>query len=84
VRHETTNFHNLQLTLHLVVVAVLFEPQFEVINLGGLKYFRVRRRIRTFGGIHSPGHELHGHAPQFSSSAHDRGCAPMLSVIQEL
>ena len=36
---EPTNFHNLQLTLHLVVVAVLFEPLFEVVNFGGLKYF---------------------------------------------
>jgi len=36
---QPTNFHDLQLTLHLVVVAVLFELLFEVINLGGLRCF---------------------------------------------
>lgn len=35
---ESTNFHDLQFTLHLVVVAVLFEPLLEVVDLGGLKY----------------------------------------------
>ena len=34
-----TNFHDLQLTLHLVVVAVLFELLFEVINFSGLRCF---------------------------------------------
>jgi len=36
---KPTNFHDLQLTLHLVIVAVLFEFLFEVINLGGLQGF---------------------------------------------
>ena len=34
---KSTDFHNLQLTFHFVVVAVLFEPLFEVVDLGGLK-----------------------------------------------
>ena len=34
---KSTNFHYLQLTLHLVIVAILLEPLFEVVNLGGLE-----------------------------------------------
>lgn len=36
---KPTNFHNLQLTLHLVVIAVLFELLLEVIDLSGLQCF---------------------------------------------
>jgi hypothetical protein len=36
---KPTNFHNLQLTLHFVIIAVLFEPLLEVIDIGGLQCF---------------------------------------------
>lgn len=36
---KPTNFHDLQLTFHLVIVTVLFKLLFEVTNLGGLQRF---------------------------------------------
>ena len=36
---KPTNLHDLQLTLHFIVIAVLFDPLLEMINLGGLQHF---------------------------------------------
>jgi len=44
---KTTNFHDLQLALHLIVVAVLFELLFEVIDLGGLQRFVSGGTLKT-------------------------------------
>jgi len=67
--HRPTNFHDLQLTLHFVVVAVLFEFLFEVINLGGLQCFALGNISKTLEDVCSPGPEPRGHNRRFSSSA---------------
>jgi hypothetical protein len=69
---KPTNFHDLQLTLHLVIVAVLFELLFEAVDLGGLQYFASGLVLKKLENIHSPNPELRGCNPRFSSS----GIAP--------
>jgi len=44
---KPTNFHDLQLTLHLVIVAVLLELLFEVIDLSRLQCFASGVILRT-------------------------------------
>ena len=57
---KPTNFHDLQLTLHLVVVAVLFELLFEAINLGGLRCFALGVISKTLVNIHHQALSLAG------------------------
>src|SRR5258708_52750 len=81
---KPTNFHDFQFTLHLVVVAVLFEPLFEVINFCGLQRFVLGIIWKARVDICSPGLEPRGHNLRFSSSAPAPEYLPMSSVFPRL
>jgi len=81
---KPTNFHDLQLTLHLVIVAVLLELLFEVIDLSRLQCFASGVILKTLIDFHSPNPEPRGHTLRFSSSASAPWCVPKPSVFPRL
>jgi len=81
---EPTNFHDLQFTLYLIIVAILFELLFEVIVFGGLQRFVSKAMLRKLIDIHSPGHEPREHTHRLSSLVSAPAYLLMSSVFPKL